>query len=242
MIPRHFVYQRIHVLRGEALHLADHVRIVSRAFEHIYGYDPALVAAEVATRISDCLHIARPSTRTGSTVMLYIAPDDEAGYVSTVEFDRPLLDAGYALSPLRPRAVSYEYSIPFGAFPTGFHLSARELFDTLAFRQHGVTRSVRREGEGLISCGDAPLFAIRGRVLFAPPLTGGAMDGVEREMVIAAAPAARLTVREESVLSGDLKSFDELFFADAAGLTSLAECDGAKFMSLVAPRLARALV
>ncbi len=137
--------------------------------------------------------------------------------------------------------MSYEYSIPFGGFPTGFHLAARELFDTLALRQHGATRSVRRRGDLLLTCGDAPLFAIRGRVLFTAPLTEGAMDSVEREMVIDAAAKARLSVREEPILHPDLKNFDELFLADAAGITSLAECDGARFMSLIAPRLADAM-
>jgi hypothetical protein len=217
------------------------LRIASRAFEHIYGFDPALDPTEVARRVREKLHAMRHPARTGSTVILRFAPDEDRGCIMTVEYERTLLDAGYALSPLRPRAVSYEYSVPFAAFPTGFHLSARELFDTLALRHHEATRSVRREGERLISCGDAPLFAIRGRVLFVPPLTEGAMDGVEREMVIAAAPQARLTVRQEAILLGELKSFDELLFADAAGITSLAECDGAKFMSLVAPRLAAAL-
>ncbi len=93
----------------------------------------------------------------------------------------------------------------------------------------------------MLSCGDSPLFAIRGRVLFTAPLTEGAMDGVEREMVIDAAAKARLTVREEPILHPDLKSFDELFCADAAGLTSLSECDGAQFMTLIATRLAAAM-
>ncbi len=67
------------------------------------------------------------------------------------------------------------------------------------------------------------------------------MNSVERELVIEAASAARLSVREEPISHPELKSFDELFFADAAGITSLSECDGAKFMSLATPRLAAAL-
>jgi branched-subunit amino acid aminotransferase/4-amino-4-deoxychorismate lyase len=58
---------------------------------------------------------------------------------------------------------------------------------------------------------------------------------------MAVAAASRLNVREEPIPHSELKSFDELFLADAAGITSLAECDGAKFMSLAAPRIAAAL-
>lgn len=242
MNPLHFVYQRIHTLGGRALHLDEHLRIAARAFEHIYGSRPELDPETVAAGIADFLKMLRSPARNSATVMLYLVPREEGGGCNvTREYERGLLDAGYTLSPLRPRAVSYEYSVPFAAWPTAFQLSARALFDTLALRQHGATRSVRREGEALISCGDAALFAIRGRTLFTPPLTEGAMDGVERGLVLAAAPKVRLTVREEPILHSELKIFDELFFADAAGITSLAECDGAKFMSLVAGRLAAAM-
>jgi hypothetical protein len=237
----HFVYQRIHVLGGAALRLTDHLRVAARACEHIYGGRPELDDREVASRIAGVLGPGHPGSGpgTGATVILRLVWND--GYEAEVEFERGLLEAGYSLSPLRPRTVSYEYSIPFSGFPTGFHLSARDLFDTLALRQHGATRSVRRHGDRLISCGDAPLFGIRGRVLFTAPLTEGAMDGVEREMVISAAGQCRMNVREEPILHGDLKSFDELFFADAAGITSISECDGAKFMSLFVERLVERL-
>ncbi len=238
---QHYVYQRIHVLKGKALHLSDHLRIVSRAFEQIYGYDPKLDEREMGASIVRYMQILRPPAHTGSTVMLCIAPQGDDDRDIAVEYERPLLEAGYSHSPLRPRAAAYEYSIPFPALPTNFQIEARSLFDTLALRQHGATRSIRRNGDHLLSCGDAPLFAIRGHTLLTPPPGEGAMNGVERELVIAAAPKAHLTTREEPILHPELKSYDELFFADASGITSLSECDGAKFMSLVAPRLAAAL-
>lgn len=246
---QHFVYQRIHTLRGKAFHLAEHLRIAARAFEHIYGYAPGLDQRAIAARIAACIGARRTPAHTAATVILRLAPQDTSLRVTEgceaiqmeIEFERGLLEAGYTHSALRPRAVTYEYSIPFPAFPTSFQIGAQALFDSLALSGHGATRSVRRRGQSLLSCGDAPVFGIRGRVLFTPPLTGGAIESVERELVIEAAPEARLSVREEPILHSELKSFDELFFADAAGITSLSECDGAKFMSLTAPRLAAEL-
>jgi hypothetical protein len=288
----HFIYQRLHTVGGKALHLAEHLAIAARAFDHIYGFRPEPDERAVATRIAETLRAAHIPPRIGATVMLRLAPQDNyeffakqiitdgdpqvarsagrkkstevitnassteprqssrsdgAGkgegdnYEFTIEFERRLLDAGYALSALRPKAASYEYAIPFGAFPTNFQIEAQALFDTLALGGHGATRSVRREGDRLLSCGDAPLFAIKGHVLITPPLTEGAIESVERSLVIGAAASARLGVREEPILHSELKNYDELFFADAAGITSLAECDGAKFMSLTAPRLAAAM-
>ncbi len=234
----HFVYQRLHTLGGKAFHLEEHLRIAVRALERIYGAAPEFDRNAVASLIAGTLRANRVPAHTGATVLMRFSPHDDT---PEVDFERVLLDAGYAHSPLRPKSVTYEYSIPFPAFPTNFQIEARALFDTLALAAHGATRSVRREGERLLSCGDAPLFAVRDRVVFTPPLTEGAMDSVERELVSAAAESVRLKVREEPILHSELKSFDELFFADAAGITSLAECDGAKFMSLAAPRLATAL-
>jgi hypothetical protein len=236
----HYVYQRVHTLNGKPLHLAAHLDLAARAFEHIYcGERPGFDPGAVASRIAALLHTHRSPARGSATVMLRFSPADDE--LLSMEFERTLLDTGHTHSPLRPRAVSYEYSIPFGGFPTNFQLEARALFDTIALSQHGATRSVRRQGDRLLSCGEAPLFAIRGRLLFTAPLIEGAMDSVERRLVIAAAASSRLTVREEAIPHSGLKSFDELFFADAGGITSLAECDGAKFMSLAAARLAAAI-
>jgi hypothetical protein len=183
--------------------------------------------------------------------MLYLAPRGEGGIELTVEFERVLLDAGYAWSSLRPRAVSFDYSIPFGGFPTAFQLSAKALFDTLGASRTGnsdhtsadggAVRSIRREGDKLLSCGDAPLFAIRGKKLLTTPLIEGTMDTIERRLLIEAAARERLGLTEETLRHSELREYDELFYVDAAGITSIAECDGAKFMSLAAPRLAAAM-
>lgn len=255
----HFVYQRICTLAGKPLHLTAHLRLAARAFEHIYGGDrPVLDEKTIAAQIAESLRTGRSSSRGSATVMLFLSPDSDGDPVVSTEFERTLIEPAPSHSPLRPRAVTYEYSIPYSAFPTGFQLSAKALFDTLALSRHGATRSIRRDGDRLLSCGDAPLFAIRGKTLFTTPLTGGAMESVERELVIEAVrnqgsrttasghrnplrPPFRLDFREEPILHPELKTFDELFFADASGLTSLSECDGAKFMSLAAPWLAETM-
>ena len=263
--PEHFVYQRIHTLAGKSLHLDAHLDLAARAFQHIYGGPrPEFDEASIAKQITELLRTNRSPAKRSATVILRFATHDNndtsqstslrgaAGDEAirvTLAYERLLLDVGYSLSPMRPKAVSYEYDIPFGGFPTGLQLSAAALFDTLALSHHGATRSVRRDGDRLLSCGDAPLFGIRGKTLFTAPLTEGAVDSIERRMIIAAVTnnhekmqkPLRLDFLEEAVPHSELTDFDELFFADAAGITSLSECDGAKFMSLLAPRLVAAM-
>jgi hypothetical protein len=240
MSDGHFVFQRVHVRNGKALHLSAHLDITARAFEHIYGFRPDFdekTVAEVLKR-EHLRRANRLSTQTDSVATICFAPKEGGGCDVAWRDDRMLLEPGYAHSPLRPKAATYDYSIPFGGLSTSFQLAARALYDTLALASYGATRSVRREGELLLSCGENPLFAIRGRTVFTTPLADGAADGVERRLVLAAAEKARLRVVEEPLLLSKLRDYDELFFADAAGITSLAECDGAKFMSLSAARIA----
>jgi hypothetical protein len=241
VLPRHYIFQRLHVIEGQPLHLPEHLEFAAHSFSTIYGRRPRLGASSVHEVISDLVRRRYIATRTGCTMMLYFIPDDEYGCRVEVEYERPLLEAGYAHSALRPHALSFEYSLPFGSLPTAFQLSARELFDELALSVCGSTRSVRREGDVLLSCGESALAAIRGHELVVPPPGSGAVESVERELLLAAAPSARLTVARRPILRSELKRYDELMIVDAAGVTSLAECDGAKFMSLVAPRLAAAI-
>ncbi len=77
--------------------------------------------------------------------------------------------------------------------------------------------------------------------MVTPPLTDGAVESVERRSVmeVVGGRELRLTVVEESIVHSELTGYDELFFVDASGLTSLSECDGAKFTALVAPKIAQ---
>lgn len=235
LLAAHYVYQRIHTLGGRPMHLAEHLDFAARAFRYIYGTQPLFDEKAVADDIAGLLGANRYPPRGSTTVLLCFFPHGE-NFDMMAMCERPLLEKDYSVSSLRPKAVSYEYSIPYSAFPTGFQLSAARLYDTLALG-HGATRSVRRTGDRLISCGGSPLFGIKGKTLFTTPLTEGAVDSLERRMVISAAGKMKMDFLEEAIPHYELKDFDELFYADAAGITSLSECDGAKFMSLFVSRL-----
>ncbi len=239
LLAVHYVYQRVHTLAGKTLHLAEHLDIIGRTFRYIYGTQPELDEKTIAKHIAELLRVNRYPAGGSATVLLCLFPR-QYGHDLLVMCERPLIDNGYTVSSLRPTAISYEYCIPYGGFPTGFQLSAARMHDALAL-EHGATRSVRREGDLLISCGDATLFGIKGKTLFTAPLTIGAVDSVERRLVIAAAAKARMDFLEEAVPHSERRDFDELFYADATGITSLGECDGAKFMSLLVSRLIDAL-
>ncbi len=235
LLAAHYVYQRVHTLAGRTLHLAAHLDMAVCAFQYIYGVRPDLNENSIAEQIAGTLRTNRYPSHGSATVLLCLFPREESCDFM-VMCERPLIDKGYTVSSLRPRAASYEYDIPYSSFPTGFQLSAARMHDMLAL-EHGATRSVRRRGDQLISCGESPLFGIKRKTLFTAPLIHGAVDSIERHLVIAAAAKAKMDFLEEAVPHSELKDFDELFYADASGITSLSECDGAKFMSLLVSRL-----
>lgn len=236
LLAAHYIYQRVHISGGRALRLGEHLAIASRTLWNIHRTRPVFNPEDISKHIAALLKTNRYREDTDSTAMLYFFPDGESANLLIV-CERPLINRGYAVSSLRPSAISYAYRLPYEGFPTNFLLSAARFHDALA-TEHGASKSVRRDGDKLLGCGDAPLFGIRGRTLFTAPLTDGAADSVERKLVINAAVKSGLGFLEESVLHPELRDFDELFYADAAGITSLGECDGAKFMSLLVSRIA----
>lgn len=228
-----FVYQRVLVTDGRTLRPDEHLRLAERALKTIYGIDTQLDATAIARSV--------PQMNGSATALLMFEPENSSGITPRVEIERRLLTRAPFHSPVRPRGVTFNYSIPYAGEPTEFQLLAASFFDDLAGRHTGQTgsaRAIRRDGDRLISAGDAALFGIRGRTVFTAPFEDGAMETVERQAVIAATENdRRLTLVEQAMELGELRSFDELFLVDAAGITSFADCDGAKFSALIAPRL-----
>lgn len=237
LLTAHYVYQRVHISGGGALRLGEHLAIASRTLWSIHRISREFDSGAVGGHISALFRENRYRADSDATAMLCFFPAEENVNLLIV-CEKPLINRGFAVSSLRPSAVSYSYRLPYEGFPTNFLLSAARLHDELA-AEHGATKSVRRNGDRLLECGDAPLFGIRGRTVFTAPLTDGAADSVERRLTIDAVRRAGLEFLEEAILHPELRDFDELFYVDSAGITSLAECDGAKFMSLLVSRIGR---
>ena len=93
------------------------------------------------------------------------------------------------------------------------------------------------EADRALTADDAPLFALRGHTLVTAP----APQSVERQTALDAARRAGFEVVEEPLPRRMLPMFDELFYVDWRGVTSLAHCDGEPFMTLLSERIAEAM-
>ena len=141
---------------------------------------------------------------------------------------------GYALRSLRPTTRTIPYELPLHIDCSTAAEAAHDLARCIA-RRHDADEAVRVDGEGIcLSLGEAELFAFaNGELCYsATPQT------VEGQLLVQAAEhlAIRHTLRP--IANNALKQFDELLAVDYRGITSIASCDGVRFMSLRAERLA----
>ena len=160
---------------------------------------------------------------------------------------------GYTLRSLRPAAAVVNYGVPYPEYPT----SAREAACMLALQaavtadnraaeadieraavRTGVQAVIRCDGEGFVHvCDEAPLFAVKGKKVYTPP----APPSVERELACRAVEAARLPLLELEIGREQLARFDEIFYVDHRGLTSLSACEGQLYAAIITERIARVL-
>lgn len=160
----------------------------------------------------------------------------ETGETRLTPFGTSLYE-GYALRSLRPTTLTIPYELPLQIDCSTAAEAAHDLARCVAHR-HDADEAVRVNGEGVcFSLGEAELFALaNGELCYsATPQT------VEGQLLIQA--AERLGIRHtlRPIASNALHHFDELFAVDHRGITSIASCDGVRFMSLRTERLASAM-
>ena len=144
---------------------------------------------------------------------------------------------GYALRSLRPATITIPYELPLQIDCSTAAESAHDLARCVA-RRHDADEAVRINGEGICcSLGEAELFAFAdGELSYsATPQT------IEGQLLVQAAEHLGIHHGLRPIASNALNLFDELFAVDHRGITSIASCDGVRFMSLRAERLAAAM-
>lgn len=128
--------------------------------------------------------------------------------LATVSVRRPALDA------LDPRVKSLNY--------LNNALAKREA------RLHGADEALVLNAAGRIAeASVANVFVVRGEILFTPPTTDGALDGITRDSVMRIAASLGIPVREQSLSRIDLLRADEGFLTGTgARIVPVASLDG----------------
>lgn len=228
-----YLYQWVHVLEGQPLHLDAHLRLLQEAFGRLFGRAFHPGRADIVRRIGALLQANRYPAAGSSFVRMRLYATGELlllpGGIS--------LYTGYALRSLRPTAALIACEIPCRESPTSAREAAALLNRELATAA-GAQVAIRCGTDGLRDADDAPLFAVRGLRVITPP----APPSIEGQIAREAIATAGLELTEEPLTPESVRLSDELFYFDHRGITSLASCEGTPYMNLIAMRIARALV
>ena len=226
-----YLYQTLHVRGRRPLWLDRHTELLARNIQELFGlrWAPDLRRLDAGSSF-----VRMAFTPAGDLLLI-------PGAVSFYD--------GYALRSLRPAAAVVNYGVPYPEYPT----SAREAACMLALQaavtadnraaeadieraavRTGVQAVIRCDGEGFVHvCDEAPLFAVKGKKVYTP--------SVERELACRAVEAARLPLLELEIGREQLARFDEIFYVDHRGLTSLSACEGQLYAAIITERIARVL-
>lgn len=239
-----YVRQDMRVRDHRPLHIAAHIALLSRAFERVFGQRVVLSPAMVAAWCTDMLSRNRYPSKGSCRVTALLIPAERGADLVLVGGEI-LLDEGYSVRPVRPSASVDCYELGFGELPTSAAFEAAEAA-LLRARNRNLAQGshvvLRTDDEGVIlSAGTAPLFAVEGRTIVTTPLAYGAPDTIERQLAIDAIARSEITLREDVVAADALDRYDELFFADYRGLTSIEQIGSTNYMSLLVDRIVRAM-
>ena len=244
-----YLFQTLHVRGRRALWLERQAELLARGARELFGLRWISDLRRLEAQIAALLDANRHPAAGSSFVRMALTP---AGDLLLIPEAISLYD-GYALRSLRPEATVLHYGVPYPEYPT----SAREAACMLALQaaatadnraaeagteraaaRTGVQAVIRCDEEGLVrACDEAPLFAVKGKKVYAPP----APPSVERELACRAIEAARLPLLEQEIGRDQLPRFDELFYADHRGITSLSACEGQLYAEIVTERIVRNL-
>ena len=244
-----YLYQTLHVRGRRPLWLDRHTELLARNIQELFGLRWAPDLRRLEAEIAALLDANRHPAAGSSFVRMAFTP---AGDLLLIPGAVSLYD-GYALRSLRPAAAVVNYGVPYPEYPT----SAREAACMLALQaavtadnraaeadieraavRTGVQAVIRCDGEGFVHvCDEAPLFAVKGKKVYTPP----APPSVERELAYRAVEAACLPLLELEIGREQLARFDEIFYVDHRGLTSLSACEGQLYAAIITERIARVL-
>lgn len=227
------LYQTLHLYARRVRCIEQHIVRLDGMARALFGYayapDPKQLEREVQALAT--------KERYPDTVSGFVRLElNERGEARLSAIGTSLYE-GYALRSLRPTAITIPYELPLQIDCSTAAEAAHDLARCIA-RRHNADEAVRINGEGIcLSLGEAELFAFaKGELCYsATPQT------VEGQLLVQAAERLKIRHALRPITVETLSQFDELLAVDYRGITSIASCDGVRFMSLRAERLAAAM-
>lgn len=229
-MSRFSVYQVVAIFGGDVFNLDAHIHQLNISVRDIYHKELQLDRAEL---LFEFRHVIRQQAIAGN-VMHAVRINIYDDLSLDLHYEGHSIYQGYAHRCVSPRAHLVYFSYPI----TAHSCSAREAVTQLSIleAEHaGAPVALRCNPRGEVCSGNGyPLFAIRDSVLYSSPLE----QSVEGDLVLRAARDMGLSTPSAPILVKSLNMYDELFFVDCYGLTTISECEGVRYMSIVSSKIA----
>lgn len=230
MITTPYIYQTIQITDGEPRLCSAHLLTLGEWAARLFDadYSPSLTDFEERIRA-----VARREKYPDNLSSFVRVEVDSEGQERLIPGGISLYH-GYALRSISPTASIVSYDLPLCEAPTPVSEAAAQ-FATLKAHLAGTDIAIRSNSKGeCVTADDAPLFAIRGEMV----ATSSTRDNVEAALARHAIESAGLQFMAEPLNEENIFEFDELFYVDHRGVTSIERCNGYLYMSLKAERIA----
>lgn len=240
LLGANWVYTTINTFGYKPLALKDKLRYAAESCKVLFGTRPQCGVEEIAVEIRNLLYFGL-YPEGGNTVNLYFIPSASGTLDRLILHEATTPYEGLALQTIRPRATIANYEIPFEKHLTAVSRTAARYTDNYA-ASRGYTIALRANRAGhLLSSGDNPLFAMRGRALLTTPLGAGARPSTERDMMFRVAELAGLRVIEEPLHIDDVEHYDEMMLFTPVGIQSIDSVGEIKYVNIYATVLSKFL-
>lgn len=230
MIPTPYIYQTLQFTAGEPRLTGAHLLALGEWASKLFDVDYAPELTEFEERVKRIVATERYPDRLSSFVRVEV---DAEGRERLLPAGISLYN-GYTMRSITPSAAIIHYDVPFSDFHTSLRESAAQ-FATLRAQLAGADIAIRSNAKGeCVTADNSPLFALRGNMA----ATSSTRGDVEAALTRHAIEAAGLQFMAEPLNEENIFDFDELFYVDHRGVTSIERCNGHIYMSLKAERIA----
>ncbi len=231
MTPTPYIYQTLQVTGGEPRLTSAHLLALGEWASRLFDVDYAPELAAFEQRVKRLVSEERYPDSLSSFVRVEVDTDGEEHLLPA----GISLYNGYTLRSITPSAAIIRYDLPFCEGHTSVRESAAQ-FATLQAQLRGADIAIRSNVKGeCVTADDAPLFALRGGWAATSSTREDAEAALTRHII----ESEGLQFMPEPLNEENIFDFDELFYIDHRGVTSIGQCNGHIYMSLKAERIAR---
>lgn len=203
------IFETLLVVEGAPVELEAHLRRLKQSLAEAYEHELPKQAEEELRRAAEGIPLGR--------LRLTVAPAEDGLRID-------LLAGG-----VDPETVFPSRGVKLRTHPVLGGLGAHKWVD-----RKGINRPAPDQAGALIvdagevlEAGWANVFAVRGGVLFTPPLDGRLLPGTTRAALVALAPELEIETRKQPLSTDDLLTAEETFLTGSIrGIEPALELDG----------------